>query len=111
MRATVRHLQRPEDPPDREDFGISIRAILGPADGGGEESFDFFVCSPPWLARYRPGKGFLWPLGHLIVWTWDYQLVSRAIHDLCVHNEGATWDEVAGRIARYGQWEFEDYPA
>jgi Immunity protein 8 len=109
VRAVIRHLDRPDDPPDREDFGISVRALVGPADGEGEESFDFFVCTPRWLERERAEKGFLWPRHHLILWEWDFAVVSRAIGDLCAHHEGATWSELAEKLSRYGYWEFEDY--
>jgi hypothetical protein len=36
-------------------------------------------------------------------------MVRRALEDRCARAEGATWDEVAGVLSRYGEWEFEDY--
>jgi hypothetical protein len=35
--------------------------------------------------------------------------VQRAISDLCVHAEGEGWAEVAQRLARFKDWEFEGY--
>ena len=33
-------------PDDPENFGFLLRAMVGPLDGGGEESFDVYVCTP-----------------------------------------------------------------
>jgi hypothetical protein len=47
---------RPGDP---ENFGLWVIAFVGPNDMGGEEMFDFFVCSSRWIAAHPPEKG-LW---------------------------------------------------
>jgi Immunity protein 8 len=49
--------------------------------------------------------------GVLLLSRWDYDLVVRAISDLCLHTKGETWEEVATSLSRYGHWEFEDYRA
>jgi hypothetical protein len=49
-------------PDDGENFQVAITAFIGPADGPGEEMFQFAVCSAKWLqenaayVRRRPGK-------------------------------------------------------
>jgi hypothetical protein len=96
----------PEDP---GMFGILVQAIVGPSDGEGEESFDFVVCSSRWFDAQGYDKGFAWPRHHLFLERWDYAIVERAITDVVERAEGADWNSVAEKIARYGHWEFEDY--
>ena len=40
---------------------------------------------------------------------WDWEVVERAINDLCVRTEGDDWNQVATKLSRFGFWEFEDY--
>lgn len=40
---------RPEDP---ESFELHLTAFIGPNDHGGEEMFDFRVCTAAWLAQH-----------------------------------------------------------
>jgi hypothetical protein len=95
-------------PPQAGPFAIGIRALVGPSDGSGEESFDLTVCSPDWLAAELV-KGFRWGHGLLIVAKWDAEVVERAVRDLVLHTEGSDWHEVAEKLARYTHWEFADY--
>jgi Immunity protein 8 len=97
---------RPDDP---ENFGVSITAFVGPSDDRGEEMFDFVVCSARWLLENPPEKGFWFLRHHVLLTTWDYGVLERALRDLCAHAEGDTWNEVATKLSRYGRWEFEDY--
>jgi hypothetical protein len=46
---------RPDDP---ECFQLQVTAFIGPAEGGGEEMFDFTVCTASWLQRHPPPKNF-----------------------------------------------------
>jgi Immunity protein 8 len=56
-----------------------------------------------------PPKGFEFARGILLLSRWDYNLVVRAISDLCLHTEGETWEEVATSLSRDADWEFADY--
>jgi Immunity protein 8 len=118
MRAVLRRLHSPDADPlsefaphDPEAFSILVQALVGPSDGEGEESFDFLVCTPRWLAAQEFEKGFVWPRSHLLLQRWDYTVVERAIGDVIVHAEGPDWPSVAAQIGRYGGWELEGYTA
>jgi hypothetical protein len=47
--------------------------------------------------------------GHPLLSRWDFDVLQRAISDLCSRTEGSDWNEVATKLSRYGGWEFEDY--
>lgn len=96
-------------PDDSERFQIAITAFVGPAGGGGEEMFNFTVCTAAWLLDNPPPKGFEFMRSTILVSHWDYATLKRALGDLCMHIEGGDWRAVALRLSRYGHWEYEDY--
>jgi len=116
IRAHLRYLYSPDledldqnSPPDPECFGILVQAFIGPHNGPGEESFDFMVCTLRWLATQVHDGEYLLGRHYLFLTRYDYAVLKRAIVHVCDLAEGETWQEVAERLARYGQWEFEDY--
>jgi immunity protein 8 of polymorphic toxin system len=117
MRAALRRLHSLDADPlaefapdDPESFSIFVQALVGPQDAEGEESFDFTITTASWLAEHSaPEKGFEFLQGVLLLSRWDYDIVVRAIGDLCRRTEGETWEEVAMSLSRYGHWEFADY--
>ena len=97
---------RPSDP---QSFELAIAATIGPEGGEGGDLFYFTVCTADWLNANPPTKGFAFLHGHVLVERWDYELVKRAIGDLCLHTHGSNWDEIATKLCLYGDWEFADY--
>ncbi len=96
----------PEDP---EYFCIAVRAMVGPENGEGEESFDIDVCTPKWLEEACKRDGFVVGRHYLIVARYDVAQLKRVITDLVESCEGNSWQEAAERVGRVGHWEFEDY--
>ena len=97
------------EPSDAQSFALAVAATVGPEAREGGDLFYFTVCTADWLRTNRPEKGFAFLHGHLLVDRWDYQLVRRAIGDICSRAEGADWHEIAAKLRLYGNWEFEDY--
>jgi hypothetical protein len=91
------------------DFGASIRLMIGPADGPGEESFDVTVCSPSWLARELESEGIRSGRHMIFMAEFDYasllRFVERAVHSV----EAPDWSGLGEKLSRLGYWEFEDY--
>jgi hypothetical protein len=67
------------------------------------------VCTPRWLQDQLTSDSYIFARHHLIVATYDYELIRRALYKRFDGIQGASWSEVAQILARYGQWEFEDY--
>ncbi len=113
----LRYLQSPDVPDlkthvpdDPTCFSILIQALIGPADGEGEESFDFTLTTPQFLdRRLMEGENAIRGGHHLIVAKYDYdQLLSFVTgHIQC--SGGKNWAHVAQKLSRLGHWEFEDY--
>lgn len=90
IRARPHHLHSPDvealvtyAPPNPTHFAF------GPLQGEGLESFDFMLCSPGWI--------------------YDYVTLERTLRRLCERTYGNTWEEVALKLSRYGNWEYEAY--
>ncbi|WP_086846907.1 immunity 8 family protein [Amycolatopsis kentuckyensis] len=113
-RAEIRYLLTPDIEPetyvpeDPERFMFLVQLIAGPAGEPGEESFDFEVCSPGWLAEQARG-GPVSGRHHVIVGRFDWPALVAYFEDLVARCTGADWAEVAAKLSRYGHWEFEDY--
>jgi hypothetical protein len=89
-------------------FGIWVRALIGPENGRGEESFDFLVCTLDWLKDNLHGD---FTLGRHYVFTrsWDYAALYTFVAHYCHTCTGSNWHEVGEKLSRLGRWEFEDY--
>ena len=96
----------PEDP---EDCWIIVMADIGLEGSPGADEFTFYVCTPKRLSKVVQHEGFQFGRHLLIVERFDWDTVERAIARICEEATGDTWEQVAKKIGRYGQWEFEDY--
>jgi Immunity protein 8 len=95
--------------PNDEAFRVGLRAIIGPAGAQGEESFDFDMCSPAWLLEEARRHAIV--SGRFLLIATDYQpkLIEAYVLKRIAQASGDDWSTIAGKIARWSQWEFEDY--
>ena len=95
-------------PADKLNFWL-VRAMVGPREGKGEESFDINVCTPKWLEEQVAREGFVLGSHRLFVEAYDPALIRGIITRLIERYSGDSWQDVAVKISRVGQWEFEEY--
>ena len=96
-------------PQDPERFCVSVRAMVGPETGEGEESFDISVCTPKWLEYVCQRDGFVIGRHYLMVNDYNVPHLKKLIVQLIEKCEGSSWREAAEKVGRIGYWEFEDY--
>ena len=96
-------------PPDPERFTVSVRAMVGPAEGDGQESFDINVCTPKWLEEQIERETFVLGTHRLFVKAYDPPEIRKFITRTIERFSGGTWKEVAEKISRVAYWEFEGY--
>lgn len=96
-------------PEASENFGISIRLMIGPEGTDRSESFDILVCTPTWIQDQLHEEGYMWGRHMLIAQEYDYELIKQSISARISSCTGTNWDEIANKIARFAAWEFEDY--
>ncbi len=115
MKASVRSISSPDvdlatySPADSEPIYALIELTVGSDGGDGADIFGIVVCSPAGLAREVDRSGPMFARHHLVVARWDWPLIRDFIVSAIEADEAATWGELASRIGRVAQWEFEDY--
>lgn len=92
-----------------ETFCLTVRALIGPKGAPGEETFDFQVCSPSWLAAEVERDTLVSGRFFLFMINFDYGAVERHVAKQIAQANGSDWTEVATKLARWSYWEFEDY--
>jgi Immunity protein 8 len=89
-------------------FCASLVAHIGMRGREGADLFYFRVCSPKTIeAGLRGQPQFL--IHTMIVDRFDPVAVRRTIEELCSETSGETWPEVATKLSRFMQWEFDNY--
>jgi hypothetical protein len=86
-----------------------MTARIGPADRDAADDFTFYVCTPRMFERVLSDESHVWGRHLLVLEQFSWQAARRAIGDLFEQTSGATWEELAARLGRYGHWECEDY--
>ena len=95
-------------PDDYESFSFLVTIRVGPK---GENSSDIFyldICTPKWLLNNLNSDFFLGK-GTLIVFRCDMKMILAKIRGLFEGCNGKDWNEIAIKLSRIGNWEFEDY--
>nr|WP_165935776.1 MULTISPECIES: immunity 8 family protein [unclassified Bradyrhizobium] len=111
--AKLRFLHSPDADPleafaPNGPFGVLVMAIVGPADGPGQESFDFMLCTPDWFSS-KIQDDITIGRHHVFVKQYDYPRLQAFVEAYCAECSGASWREVAEKLGRLGKWEFEDF--
>ena len=115
IRAKLLSLRSPEIdidgeyPADPGCFVILLEAEVG-ADGlAGSDVFRIQVCTPRWLSSRLAEDGEIWGRGLLMLPEWNIERIRLAVAAMCSRTTGATWQEVAQKLSRFAEWEFDDY--
>jgi hypothetical protein len=106
---TIDHDRLDAVQPVGDEFCISLRALIGPAGEPGEESFDFDVCSPAWLSGELAREPIINGRFRLVCRDFDPPQIVAYVRERVEQTTGTDWPMVAGKLARWSQWEFEDY--
>lgn len=96
----------PEDP---LNFGCWVRAMIGPSDQHGAESFDLLVCTPIWLQNELATNKILSGKGTVIVGEYDYDEIVTYLKMQIASCHDNDWSKAALKLSRIAFWEYEDY--
>ena len=116
MRAELKGLHSPDvdnlisySPPEPDEFGFLLQALIGPAGEEGTESFDMIVCTPKWLAQKYGVDAVVLGYHHIIMFEYSFERLQARLERLCNRTSGNSWGEIATRLALIGKWEFDNY--
>ncbi|PRA75775.1 hypothetical protein CQ054_22660 [Ochrobactrum sp. MYb29] len=100
-------------PEDEELFGFTLDATIGPVGEDSGNIFQFFVCTPKWIASRMINRDFgdvgVFGREMIIVTEYNIPAIRKMISDLCKRTSGRNWSEVATKLSRYAAWEYADY--
>lgn len=96
----------PEDP---LNFGCWVRAMIGPREQNGAESFDLLVCTPSWLQNELIVNKILSGKGTIIVSEYDYDELITYLKMQIASCDDKDWPKAALKLSRIGFWEYENY--
>ena len=100
----------PEELPENpSDFAMLLQVIVGPANEPGEESFDVMIYTSAWLEREVLQQGGCWLDRCLIVDRIDPNQIAVLVNKRFSGVAGQSWNEIAVKLSKLGEWEFDDY--
>lgn len=116
MKAQIKAILSPDiedlasyEPLNPENFGFALQLLIGPQDLEGLESYQVTVCTPQWLSTHYEKDRIVIGRHHLIVFEYNYPRLLEFMTRYVERHVGSTWRDIANRLSRFGQWEFEDY--
>ncbi len=118
MRAEIKNISSDDYPVTRTGLPfdprsawVIVEAEIGPKDGKGSDIFFFYVCTAAYLSEELESAGSRFGRHLLIMNEFNWDHVVSVIEKLVSSFEEPDWRSLAEKIARYAQWEFEDYQA
>ena len=87
----------PELPADPAHCRVPLVLTIGPADEAGSDVFHVEVVTPAWLADH-PGPR--WGAGLLIVPSFSWDAVARAVAQLVASTPFPSWEHAAASLSR-----------
>jgi hypothetical protein len=97
------------DIPDRNNFDETVRVLIGPEDGHGEEIFDVHIASPQWIEGECIRKGYWSSQKTIVIADWTVEKVRAAVQGCVFKVSGDSWQSIAQQLAGFMFWEFQDY--
>ena len=92
-----------------DNFCFWLRAMIGPENQEGSESFDIQVCTPKGLKIKLSNEGIIFGRHILIVDEYNRDKIKQKLIEYCDKCIGDTWQDITPKLSRIGYWEFEDY--
>ncbi len=94
-------------PEEESVFGLWIFLRIGPEEESGGHDYRVHVCTPEWLCKNHWVPELMRHM--LLVRKYNFNEIKKIVTDYIDQCEGDDWMEIAEKLARVFQWEFEDY--
>lgn len=103
-------------PDDLEFFSLWVTITVGSSLEAGGVLYNLHVCTPDWLKvkiKNTTEENSIWGRHLLIVEKFDAKkielMISNKIQEIVQQYPNDNGVDISEKIARYAQWEFEDY--
>ena len=94
-------------PPLPDEFAVPLVLEVGALGQRGRERFDLLVVTPRWLLAHHGPRGAVLGRGLLVVFEWSHERIKAFLAREVERCSGATWPDVARKVARIADWEGE----
>lgn len=102
-------LARHELPDNPDNCRVAACAAIGSDVGVAADDFYFDVETEIPESPLEANTYFRWDNGILVVRSFSWETVERALQHTLEGIEGPTWHDVAVRLGRIMDWEFDGY--
>lgn len=116
MKAEIKNIISPDilnfetfQPADPESFCFLLEITVGLKGQNSGDNFSLQVLTPNWLLQNHQNNDVVFGRHVLIVFEFNLDAIFREIKNKIESLEGSSWQEIADKISRIAQWEFEDY--
>jgi hypothetical protein len=119
IRPIIRHITcdnvfedlRKYRPPDPHAFSLQLSLAIGSQDDEDEAADNFYIIvgTPKWLESAVADGDIVNGRHKLFIREYDIDRILKYMEDYVASCVGTTWEDVAVKIGRSLQWEFEDY--
>ena len=96
------NLEPPALPPDPADCAVQFSAFIGPRGGEEAAAFSFTVVTAAHLSRTL---GHTWGRGYLILDTFDWHIIVRAVAQLLAQCTADSWPQVMVELNKELVWD------
>ncbi|MBK9495173.1 MAG: hypothetical protein IPO08_11700 [Xanthomonadales bacterium] len=97
---------KPEIPHEPDCCAVLMHADVGIAGREGADNFTFTVVTPKFLAKWPETR---WGRGYLLMPEFSWQEAERMVSRLVSSVSAETWEQAAGQLCQFMEWEFENY--
>lgn len=106
-----------ERPPDPHYFCVGVEMGIGTEDHPGSDYFQIQICSPEWLEKHwgkelflDESTPFVWDKRPLLIAAhFSFPEIKAFLEKEISQVTGNDWEEIAEKINRFSQWEFDNY--
>ncbi len=96
-------------PEDRRSFHFLLELEIGLKGLDGGDLFAVEVCTPHWILENHQTTDVLFCKNKLIVFEYDFDNMLNKIKTFISTLNGGSWEEIAIKLSRISQWEFDEY--
>ena len=91
------------------NFCVWLTLAIGPEGVEGSHLFQVGICTVSWLAHQLSTKRAYVLRLMILVESFDFKMIKKAVHEIIVKAERPTWEQSVPILSRYFAWEYEDY--
>jgi hypothetical protein len=96
-------------PSDPDCFGFPLNLTIGIEGQEGADNFQLMVATPKYIQQTHPNQSAILLRHYLLVFRYDFNEILDVVNNYVRSIDEPTWEQVAEKIGRMAQWEFEDY--